>query len=84
MNIWENSIIDQEMERAYNHIEWNFFHSNNEMFQASKSKWIYVFYVVALNIFYLIFINESPFEILEMVLQSLVYNLQTTSPSLSK
>ena len=83
MNIWENSIIDQEMERAYNPIEWNFFHSNNEMLQASKSKWIYVFYVVALNIFFLTFINESPFVILEMVLESLVYNLQTTSPSLS-
>ena len=84
MNIWENSIIDQEVERAYNHMEWNFFHLNNEMFQASKSKWIYIFYVVALNIFFLIFINKSPFVILEMVLQSLVYNLQTTSPSLSK
>ena len=49
------------MEKAYNHMEWNFFNSNNEMFQVSKSKWIYIFYVVALNIFFLIFINESPF-----------------------
>jgi len=51
------------MEKAYNHMEWNFFHSNNEMLQASKSKWIYIFYVVlvVLNIFFLIFINESTF-----------------------
>ena len=46
---------------AYNHMEWNFFHSNNEMFQASKSKWIYIFYVVALNIFFLIFYKQEPF-----------------------